>query len=338
MANIYDYQGNSILLADGVEPYYEPEVESTVASLKTVQTEPCLTFGLWTDVHYASRDTVVFPNTIRNFKEVAKHIRFDGVLCLGDMTDGDKSKVVTGERLSYIMSLQRGVGVPVYFAAGNHDINAYGSGSYLFSLSEMYQNYYSQCSNGVVYDASNYGVNFYKDFDEFKIRLISIDSANSDASSPHYKYPGTTTTWFSGVMDTVPDGYTVVAISHLSPYSSHNWSSTYPSNGSTVKNKISDFINGGGTFIMFMGHSHSDFSWSSPYLEIATHCNKANPHAADFIAEEGDDSLLPPGAKIWKRTYSTPTEDCWDAVVIKPGSRTINMIRFGAGEDRTFTY
>ena len=339
MTTLYDYQGEPLFIEDGVEPYYENEVAATVASLKAAQTEPCLTFGLWTDVHYASRDTVVFPNTIRNFKAVAKEIRFDGVFSLGDMTDGDKTRAETSEILSKIMPMQRSVGVPVYFTAGNHDDNAYGSASYYFTTSMMYQNYYAQCSNDVVYDSANYGTNFYKDFDAFKIRLISLDAANSDTgSTPHYKYSGTTTTWFSNTMDSVPEGYMVIVITHLSPIASHNWNDTVPSNASSVKNKMQAFVDSGGDLVLFMGHSHADFSWSTPWLEIATLHNRTNAYTAEYTVTENDGTNLPVGAKIYPRTLGTVTEDCWDAVVIKPGSRTINMIRFGAGEDRTFTY
>lgn len=338
MADLYNYQGR---LLDGVEPYYDDELATTVASIKAAQTEPCLTFGLWTDVHYGSRDEIVFPMTIRNFKAVAKQIRYDGVLSLGDMTDGDATRAETSATLSKIMALQRSVGVPVYFTAGNHDDNAYGSSasSNYFNTSMMYQNYYAQCANNVMYDPNNYGTNFYKDFDAFKIRLISLDAVNSDSSStPHYKYSGTTTTWFSNTMDSVPSGYMVVVITHLSPYSSHNWNSTAPSNATTVITKMNNFVDGGGDLVLFMGHSHADFSWSSPWLEIATLHNRTNAYTEEYTVTEGDGTNLPVGAKIYPRTLGTVTEDCWDTVVIKPKSKTINMIRFGAGVDREFTY
>ena len=340
MPYIYNAQGDAYPLEEeAVASYFSEEIATTIASVKAKQTEPCLTFALWTDAHYGSVDTVTFPNTVKNFKAVAKQIRYDGILCLGDMTDGDKSKTVTAERLMNIMNLQRLCKVPVYFTAGNHDDNAYGSTSNYYTLPEMFTNYYSLCDNTVMHDLDNSATNFYKDFDQFKIRLISLNACNSDTgSAPHYKYSGTTTTWFTSVMGSVPEGYMVILISHLSPYSSHNWNETVPSNPSAVKTAITSFIEGGGDFVMFIGHGHVDFEFTSPYLEIATHCNKRNTETEDFITVSGDDHKMPSGARGWKRTAGTATEDCWDTVVIKPGSRTISMIRFGAGEDREYTY
>lgn len=340
MANVYDYEGNAVLVGENVPAsYYETEIATTIASIKAKQTEPCLTFALWTDVHYASRDTVVFPNTIKNFMAVSKQIRYDGILSLGDMTDGDGTKTVTAERLMTVMNLQRSCGVPVYFTAGNHDDNAYGSTSNYYTLPEMFTNYYSVGENDVMLDLDNSATNFYKDFDQFKIRMISLNASNSDTgSAPHYKYSGTTSTWFSGVVDTVPEGYMILLISHLSPYSSHNWNDTYPSNPSTVKNKLNAFISDGGTVVALMGHAHADYIMESPWLEIFTHCNKANNNDTDITCTAGDGNKLPTGAKIWARAYNTVTEDCWDTVVIKPVSRVISLIRFGAGEDREYEY
>ena len=38
------------------------------------------------------------------------------------------------------------------------------------------------------------------------------------------------------------------------------------------------------------------------------------------------------------REINTATENLWDVLIIRPESKTINTIRFGAGEDREWTY
>jgi hypothetical protein len=43
---------------------------------------------------------------------------------------------------------------------------------------------------------------------------------------------------------------------------------------------------------------------------------------------------MPKGSSAPDRAYGTVTEDLWDAVVFNPGAHTIDLIRFGAGEDR----
>lgn len=335
---IYDINGNSLIAdSESVETHFIPEVEDTVAKVKALQTEPCLTFFVCADVHYASHDKTVFPKTVNNMRAVAKGIRSDGILCLGDMTDGKQTKADTRTLLSEILPLMMNSGLPVYFTAGNHDDNAYLASANYFTNSEMYVNYYSYYDSGVVSEPT-YGINFYKDFDQHKIRLISLDASNSDVgTTPHYKYSGNTTTWFNTVLNATPSGYLVLLITHLSPISSHNWNNTVPTNASTVLNTINTWMNGGGEMISLMGHSHSDFYFDTPYLEVAISCNRYGV-AEDYVEDGTMDTKCPVGAKFWGRQEGTITEDCWDAVVIRPTSRKVNLVRFGAGEDREFTY
>lgn len=337
---IYDVNGN-ILIADtdAVEEYFEDEVTDTVEKIRALQTEPCLTFLLCTDVHYASLDTVVFPHTVNNMKAVSKQIRADGVVCLGDMTDGDKTQATTIERLNTIMPLMMNIGLPVYFSAGNHDCNAYGSSSNVFTASQVYQYLYSRTANGVFADWTSHGVNFYKDFDEYKIRMISLDAANTDSgSAPHYKYSEGTVAWFTNLLPTTPAGYTVLLLTHLSPWGSHNWKETVPSNASSVRTAITTWLaSEGNTMISIIGHSHADFDHTSPFLEIAVNCEKCDTAiTADETVGSGSD--WPEGSKRWRRVRGEVIEDSWDAVVIRPISRKIDTVRFGAGEDRSFIY
>jgi hypothetical protein len=39
-----------------------------------------------------------------------------------------------------------------------------------------------------------------------------------------------------------------------------------------------------------------------------------------------------------ERKLNTASEDLWDVLVIRPQSRKINTVRFGAGEDREWSY
>ena len=336
---IYDSEGNVIQIGDEeIASYFQTEMATTAASVNALQTEPCLTFALVTDIHYDSHDTTVFPNTLKNIRELSKRVRLDGILCLGDMTDGDGTQAETSDRLDEIMPLMQRVGLPVYFTAGNHDCNAYGANANYYHTDQMYTNYYSYSDNSVFFDDDSYGINFYKDFHEYNIRLVSLDATNTDGgTAPHYKYSANTVTWFQTILPQTPAGYTVLLITHLSPTAAHNWNNTVPSNAASVLTAINSFISNGGKIISLIGHSHSDYSFSSPYLEIACNCNKFEADISADIVEDGT-TLYPAGAKRWKRTAGTATEDCFDVVVIRPLSGAINLVRFGAGEDRSFSY
>lgn len=340
------YDVNGYIISGGsddviYQPYFKTELESTIASVRAAQTEPCLTFAVVTDIHYNSMDKVVFPHTLQNIRAFSKEVRLDGILCLGDMTDGDQTKANTTALLNEFMPLMKNVGVPVYFAAGNHDINAYGGSGNVYSTAEMYKNYYAHCENNVVFDDGSYGVNYYKDFPQYKVRMISLDSAKSDdGSAYHYYYPMNTVEWFvDEAMGTLPNGYSVLLISHVSPIATHNWKDTCPTNNADVESTLRTFVSGGGEVVCIYGHSHADFDFQEPWLDIAVYCNKLYRYEDIIITSEtAGDWLLPVGSKIWARQMGTYKEDTWDVAVIKPQSKTVNMIRFGAGEDRTFTY
>lgn len=325
---------------DDVESYFLTELQDTVTKVKALQTEPCLVFCLCTDVHYASHDTTLFPKTVKNMKAFAEQVRTDGIICLGDMQDGDSTQAVATQRLEAVMPLLKNSGLPVYFAVGNHERNTHGSAANMFSISQIYQKTYAYCENEVFSDMTSNGVNFYKDFDEYKIRMISLDSVNTDSSSAsQYKYPANTTTWFASAISGTPSGYTVLLISHMSPTYTHDWKQTAPLNASDVLSAISTWLNASNSnkIISLCGHNHGDNSYTSPYFEIMFNCNKFDSTITQDKTEDGTGNI-PAGSKIWKRTWGTVTEDCWDVVVIRPISGKVNCVRFGAGEDREFSY
>ena len=336
----YDIDGD-ILNISGVQSYFVDGLETAIAKTKAIQTDSCLTFAVITDVHFASVDTVVFPHSLENIKAFSEAVHLDGILCMGDMTDGELIPDNTSALLDLIMPMMRDVGLPVYFCAGNHDCNAYGASANVYTTEQMYQNYYRFGSHDVYFDAGSYCVNFFKDFDEQKIRMISLDSAKSDnGSANHYNYPMNTVNWFvNTAMATLPQDYSVLLVTHLSPIAEHNWKETVPINHADVEQALRDFVGNGGKVVCIMGHSHADFDFTSPWLDIAVYCNKLYRYTDVVITEETASSwLLPVGSKIWAREMGTYKEDTWDIAVINTQEETVDMIRFGAGEDRYFTY
>lgn len=88
--------------------------------------------------------------------------------------------------------------------------------------------------------------------------------------------------------------------------------------------------NGGG---MFYGHTHWDYigkhSDTNGFYEISTGTASCYTSGA---------TTFPSGASVPSRAANTVTQELWDLVIVKPLSRTVKMIRFGAGEDREFAY
>lgn len=328
-------EAKTSIVPDPIKSYYETEMETTVASVKALMTEPCLVFPLCTDIHYLSKDSTNFVRMIENMAEFTKHIRCDGLICLGDLTDGGQNdssatKAVTGQRAEYMMNAMRNIGIPLLFCVGNHDDNRYKSTDQ-FTLSELYEHYYSKSYNDVEWNVANSGVDYYIDFPQYKIRMFSLCTDRPGG----YGYPTDTRVWFENSMASVPEGYIVVVLQHISVYGTQNLGGTAPSNAQNVYTSLEAFVNNGGTVIQLYGHSHADMAFTSPFLSIATCCQKRENLETD---EPTYYAQLPEGAVTWERPEGTAAEDCWDVVVIRPTSKHIDMVRFGAGQDRSFTY
>ena len=365
-----------------IESYFEEELEDTIDKVKYLQTEPSLVFLVCTDIHYGSHDTTLFPKTVMNMKAFSEKVRTDGIICLGDMTDGDKSKQVTSQLNDKVMSLLRSVGLPIYFSAGNHDCNPQYNivGQSSFTHNEMYKEYYSKCANSVFSDkygtntiagaGMRTGLNFYKDFNEHQIRLISLYGIHTEADSypqftgenNEYKYTEETISWLGSILSSTPEGYKILLITHYSPDKEHNWAKTGPSDNSNmdILEELKNWRNDApyNRIISFVGHTHADFVstfythitedlqqgdiYSTfPCLEIGFFSNKIGATDYDWTNTLQPNGELmwpdwPENAQGWKRTAGTATEDSWDAVVIRPFSGKVNCIRFGAGRDREF--
>ena len=146
--------------------------------------------------------------------------------------------------------------------------------------------------------------------------------------------------WLTNDALNVPsDDWHVVTIGHvpIHPYApSHDGALDilrYALEGYTNKSKASftapygtvlnkDFTNYKGHMVgYFAGHNHKDTEFvGENMINISTGCD----------ATYNDD--------VWKRTVGTVTEQLFDVVIVDKTNRKINMIRIGAGDNRTFNY
>ena len=89
--------------------------------------------------------------------------------------------------------------------------------------------------------------------------------------------------------------------------------------------------------LLITGHSHIDAEFIKPYVEITNVCQKFE--MVD-TTEEGwlRISGYIDGMRVPERAEGTYTEDAWTICVLKPDSKELDMIRFGAGIDRYIHY
>lgn len=309
-----------------VKSYYLDEIAKTKASLLSLLTEPCLVFPMITDIHYlaeSSDSPSLIDDSVNNILELSKDIRFDFLACLGDLTQGNKAMSETEAEVRHVYEQFRKLGIPFYLSIGNHDTNIYykKDGKYMkdhvFSLSQLYGLYVRDISD-VTFDMSSMcGTNYYKDFSQFNIRCIFLNSNEGD----DYGFSDATLEWFTSAMNTDRDVY---VFSHRKP-------------GTTYHNdtQMTAVMTGAENFKMFFfGHVHYDCEFTAPFdddnpvLAFAQRCNKCY--------QQNYSDTWPEQAVLAERKVGTYTEDCFDIVVIRPNARKVNLVRFGAGVDREF--
>lgn len=348
---VYDIDGNRIDEGGSggseisIKSYFKTEMEDTITKIKALQTEPCVIIPICTDIHYLSTEgcsnNETFEVMIDNMRYLSTKVRLDAVACLGDLTDGNVAQETTIKRIDHMFDRFREIGLPIMFAAGNHDANGYYRRPW-FTQDQIAQTQYSSNRNDAVFSAGTQ--NWYCDMPSKKMRFLGLCSANTTTNESRYGYPENTDTFVASALNSTPSDYIVVLLEHLSPIASQNWSNTVQLNASGVLSAINTWRNADSshTIISFIGHSHADYAFTTPWLNVAINCQKTeDAYTEDFVVtqerkDNGDKGVL--GAKHWHNVAGTYKEDCWDVCVIRPNSREVHMIRFGVGEDRDFTY
>lgn len=325
---IYDVNGNRLDQGVDIKSYYATEMADTMTKVRALQTEPNLTFFYVTDIHayFVEGAETLYKTSIENMRYLLSEIPCDGVVNLGDSIEGYPYAATAINYGNLISNEFRKIGLPYYSTIGNHDDNRYhyNTTAERLSVGQRYQILVSP-TRRVVPDPT--GLNFYVDFPEFKIRMIHLNSV----SDYTYKFATDTCTWFSNVALDTPAGYGVIINTHVAPSGAWNYNNTTPTNASTILSALSSYAASKDVLGILCGHNHVDAVFSTPYAGATLCCAK-------FENENGDPTKWPTGAVKPERTLGTATEDCWTVVVIRPNSRKINLVRFGAGSDYELTY
>lgn len=324
---LYDVNGNN-LTDIVIKNYYSNEMSDTISKIRALQTEPNLTFFYITDIHayFVEGAETLYKTSVENMRYLLTQIPCDGVVNLGDSIEGYSTAEIAKEYGNLISNEFRKIGIPYYSVIGNHDDNRehMNSNNERLTVGQRYQVFVNP-TRRVVEDST--GLNYYVDFPEFKIRMICLNSV----SDYTYKFTTETCAWFSNVALDTPAGYEVIINTHVSPSGAWNYNNTTPTNASDILSALSTYAASKDVIGILCGHNHVDAVFSSPYAGATLCCEK-------FENENGDPTKWPTGAVKPQRTLGTYTEDCWTAIVIRPNSGKMNLVRFGAGADYEITY
>lgn len=323
--------------------YFQNEIDDTVEKTRGFCEEKALVFAVMTDSHLnANYGTQVWDDTAENIKRFNSEYQIDGIVHLGDMINGTDTKAISTSELDHIRnSLKDITGVKnASYLMGNHDTNTFYGSSMddPITEAEMYSDMFRQNAVGIIRpDGKLYG---YRDFDSYGIRVIYLNASGGDGThggrGANWKYTDDELTWVRDVaLDT---NYQVLFFSHMPmTEGTISSSSTLPTNGNALKAIVSDFVDNGGVVIgLIYGHTHYDYMYNNgKFYEVSIGCEDYTYTATEAHPTA---SYAPQTAVIPARMRYTVTQDLWDVVIVRPVSKTVKLVRFGAGSDRAFAY
>lgn len=320
------------------EACFGEEIKNTVRSVqgyceehvKAAGKRP-LVFFLITDTHYAVGGT--WEDTVRTMDAVNESVGADGCIHLGDATDGLLPAELTSEYVRRMQGDIRDLGLPLYYAVGNHDYNYFRNNPERFDRREMYDLYLSSVPAGTFqgqFKAENMeegSLWFYRDIGEHRLRLIFLDSFDP-AEKVRYGFPEEELDWLETVLGQMPENWYAVIFSHVPPVPRlHYWSSEI--RGSQRLTAIlRRFQRRSGCRLMgfIHGHNHADqidLKESFPVISIG--CGKC-----EYFTDK-----KPEGAETYARMRHTASQELWDVMLVSTEAEEIRFIRLGAGEDRS---
>ncbi len=291
--------------------YFAKECQKTVDSVQKIRKPDDAVFFLLADSHYSIGGT--WDDTARNMKMTARQLHPDGIIHLGDMTDGLTPMRITEQFVQRTMDDLQSMDTEVYCCIGNHDTNYFKNNPERMSMVQCSQLYLKQEQSWYV-----------RDLRDKKLRLYFLDSYDPNKAE-RYGFPFKEVVWLWRSLKDTPEGYKILVFSHVPLLAKlHHWSKKLR-NGRALLWVLEHYQKKHHSILAFIhGHNHAEQLYMErafPIVSIGS--NKLE----DFKGKK------PQGAWTYNRQQGTVTQDLWDVLVVKENQ--LSFIRYGAGGDRT---
>jgi len=301
-----------------VKPCFQEEIKKTIQTIHDADEGNMLKLCLMADTHATVNGT--WQDTIHNVQEVAKEIGYDAIIHLGDMTDGMVSKEQTKEYVQEMISDMECCDAAVYITPGNHDFNYFRNRKNMFSVGEMKE----------LYRLPGETLDYYVDMPKHRVRMIFLSSFD-DKEPVRYGYAKEQLDWIKEVLYSAESGTKFLIFSHDAPLAKLDYWSFLVRNGEELLDILEECNCNENYQIIgfFYGHVHGDaYLDECSFPVISVGCAKL-----EYFKE-----FKPEGVVAWPREENTVTQDLWDSLLIDFSQQRLTMVRFGAGEDRTFSF
>ena len=284
------------------------EIARVSAKVNALRADGDLIFAILADTHYTVNGT--WADTACSIQGIQERVGLDGIIHLGDWTDGMMPQAVTRAYVNEMKADLRACGVPLWAALGNHDSNYFRGNLEPFTDGEQARLYLDRAD-------MRYRVNLRNG-----ICLLFLDSFDR-AETLKYGYSTACAAWLERELASIPDDGQAVICSHLPPTARlQYWAKELRGEADIMrvlhrhKTKILAYLN---------GHNHGDCLDNAegfPILSIA------NAKCEAFLTHKTEGFVTPP------RKLNTASQGAWDIMLVNKSTQTVQFLRFGAGKDR----
>lgn len=292
--------------------WIEEESERVAKRVQQCRRPDDLVFVLVTDIHYTTGCN--WSCTAASLAAAKPRIQPDGVIQLGDITDGLLPAVWTQRYANRVLADIRELGLPLYGCLGNHDRNFFRGNTQGLSVKAC-----SQLCLGR--DEPNYCT----DYPEHRLRMIFLDSFDPERRE-RYGFSIKTLRHLLEMLDEIPYGWRVLIFSHVPPLARlHVWSNTILGSEDAMGLLHKFRRKRNGTVAWIHGHNHADQVFNGQGFPIVSiGCSKLEAFA----------EYKPAGSVTRMRRWGEPSQELWDVLVFHTHGSDFDLIRYGAGPDR----
>ena len=326
---------------------FQSEIDDTILKVKNLKKKNTFVFALLTDTHLSDTG----EDTVDNIKAVDEKVNFEFLLHMGDFATGGipekfTRRLIREEADMYKNSIKS---KKLHITQGNHD--GFRDETYKGQLIDncAFDEKWTQDTSFIdTYENIKRPLEkpyYYVDYPEKKLRFIILCSyyyTFNEEIKEYKKYEGfdkKQIEWAKNDAFSISSGWTVFVFTHAVPLSElGNISPWGPSKVSELGGKEmcevllkSKAENGFELAGWFVGHFHGDRD--ELYNDI------------QFIWVGSQTAYIP---QLWQmggngyfpspRELGTVTQDLWDVVIVNTKEKKFNLVRFGAGIDREFSY
>ena len=315
----------SILTCSAMAKRREPkifaeEVRQAADRVQGLRQPDDLVLALLTDTHATVNGT--WQDTAANLQTLQEKVHFEGIVHLGDLTDGTVSRAMTSFYVSSMLEDMQRLAVPVHIVLGNHDANYFHGNPEIMPLHEQAGLYQAGAARWKQEADRTY---YYVDYPRQCLRCLYLSAYDNEAR-PRYGFDLGQIAWVRETLAAVPEGWRVLVFAHDAPLPELDPWSEEIRNGRLLMQALEDCK--AQLLAYIHGHAHADFVYHhkgrKEFPIIALGCAKCE----DMAERKVEGSFTP------ARILGEASQELWDILIIKKSGK-LHFIRFGAGHDRS---